>query len=136
MGGHVVKVLGGGDLGGKLAEEIDAVGLDELDQPVELVGDNKGVDGITEQQQLRPLQLGAQRGKIRLIAFDLLAHRQKSEGVLRVQGLKIQGGMDGGGVLALGAGVQNENIHGGSSKERRRHRFHATGTAVFYAMTA
>ena len=56
VGGHVVKVLGGGDLAGELAAQVHAVGLDELDEPVELVGGDEGVDRVAEQNQFRLFQ--------------------------------------------------------------------------------
>ena len=82
---------------------------------MKLIGRNKGIDRIAEQQQIRLLQFLSQRSKIFLIAFDALAHRKDSEGMLRVQRLQIQRGVDRGGILALGAGIQNKNFHGCSS---------------------
>ena len=61
VGGDVVEVLGGGDLGGELSGKLHPVGLDELYQAVELVRSDKGVDRVAEQDQLRLLQGGAHR---------------------------------------------------------------------------
>ena len=72
---------------------------------MELIGGNEGVDRVAEQQQICLLQLCAEGREVFLIAFDALAHRENGKGVLRVQGLQIQGGVDGGRVLALGAGI-------------------------------
>ena len=115
VGGHVVKVLGGGDLAGKFAGQVHPVRLDELDQPVQLVGGNEGIDRIAEQDQFRIPQDVAHGGKVLLMAFDALAHRQEGESMLRVQRLKIQCRVYGGGILPLGAGVQHKNFHAVSS---------------------
>lgn len=115
MGGHIIEVLGGGDLRGELAGEIHTVRLDELHQPVQLIGRDKRIHRIAEQNQFRLFQLFSQRGKVLFIAFHPLAHRQKGEGVLRMQGLKVQRGVHRGGLLSLGAGVQDKDVHGCSS---------------------
>ena len=57
MGGHVVKVFGGGDLGGVLAGQVQAAALHELQKPVELGRDKKGIDRIAEQDQVGPKEL-------------------------------------------------------------------------------
>ena len=101
MGGHIVKMLGGGDLGGKLAGQIDAVRLDELDQPVQLVRRNKGVDRITEQNQVGLFQRLAHQRKILFIAFDPLSHRQKAECMFWMQRLQIERCVDGRRVFSL-----------------------------------
>ena len=50
MGGGIVKVLGGGQLGGDFALDRDSVGLHQFNEPVELAGSNKGVHRIGKEQ--------------------------------------------------------------------------------------
>ena len=114
----VIEVLGRGDLAGEFSGEVDAVGLDELDEPVQLIGRDERVDGVAEQQKVSLFQLRAQRGKILLVAPDALAHRQDGKRVLRVQRMQVQRRVGSGGVFALGAGVQHKNVHGCSSSSR------------------
>ena len=64
-----------------------------------------GVHRVTEEDQIGFLQGGAHGGKVFLIAFDPLTHRQKDEGVLRVKGLQIKGRLDRGAVFPLGAAI-------------------------------
>ena len=48
VSGHIIKMLGGGDLGGKFAGKIHPIGCSQLHQPVKLIGSDKGVDRIAE----------------------------------------------------------------------------------------
>ena len=82
---------------------------------MQLVGRNKGVYGIAEKQQVCLFQLGTQGRKVLFVAFDALAYGHNGELMFRVQGLQIQSGMYGGGIAALGAGIQDEYFHGCSS---------------------
>ena len=107
----VVEVLGGGHLGGCLSGEVLAGGLHQLDEAVQLVRHEEGVHGIAEQQQVRfpeGLQGG---GEVLLQRLDTLP----GENILKLQFreplFQIQAGMQGDGVLALGAAAYNENIH-------------------------
>ena len=53
MGGRIVKVLGGRELGRVFAGEVHAVLFYELDKAVQLGGDQKCVDRVGEQKEIR-----------------------------------------------------------------------------------
>ena len=116
VGGHIVKVLGCGNLAGQLAAQLHAVRLDEFDEPVELIGGDKGIHRIAEQEELRLRQRLPQRGKVLFQLPDLLAHMEDRKGMLRVQGGQVQRRVQGGRVGAFRAGVQDENLHRDASK--------------------
>lgn len=52
VSGHIVKMLGGSDLGGEFAGKIHPVGCDQLHQPVKLIRGDEGIDRIAEQNQV------------------------------------------------------------------------------------
>ena len=52
VGGGVIKMLGGGNLGGDLAGHIDAVGLHQLDELMQLTGGDESVYRIGKQQHI------------------------------------------------------------------------------------
>ena len=118
VGGHVVKMLGGGNLTGEFAGQVHPVRLDQLDQPVKLIGRDEGVDRVAEQHQLGLLQGSSHRRKILFICLDSLAHRQKGKFMLRMQRLQIERCVNSGGVLPLGTCVQNQYLHACSSNSR------------------
>ncbi len=62
VGGHVVEMLGGGDLAGEFAGKVHPVRLDQLDEPVELIGGDEGVDRIAEQHEDPPAPAAARSG--------------------------------------------------------------------------
>ena len=45
-------MLGSGNLGGKFTREVYAIRLNELDQPMQLIGGDKGVDRVGKEQQV------------------------------------------------------------------------------------
>ena len=67
--------------------QADAVSLDEFKEAVELVGGDKGVYRVAEQEQIRSGQSPARRGEVLLQPFDLLPCVERREGMLRVQRL-------------------------------------------------
>ena len=75
VGGHIVEMLGGGDLTGKFAGQIDAVGFDQFNETMELVRGDEGVDGVAEENELGLLQGGPHRRKVLFTAPDALTHR-------------------------------------------------------------
>ena len=90
MGSHVVKMLRCGNLRGKLPQQIDAVRFYKLDKPVQLIGSDKRIDGVTEQNQVRLFQRGAGRCKILFIAFDALPYGQLRYSMFGMKFLQIQ----------------------------------------------
>ena len=111
MSGHVVKMLGGGELRSILAGYILPGGFQQFDKPVQLTGGDESVDRVGKQQHLRPAN-SLQRGrKVLFQSLDTLPRVEDPDVVLRVQDLQVVNGLQRDRVLPLWAAVDDQNIH-------------------------
>ena len=111
VGGHVVEMLGGGDLSGVLAVKIHAALLHRLHEPHELGGDEEGVDRITEDQAVRRRRLTGEFGGVVERKGWPSPRVDHGEPVLGMELFKVQGRLEGDGILSLRGTVQNQKIH-------------------------
>ena len=112
MGCHVIEMLGGGHLAGPFAGDVHMMRLHQLHKAVQLVGRDESIHRVAEQDQLGALKGFLRLGEVLLVQRDQLAH---VEGLPVMAGefqLQVLDGLQRNAVFALGAAVQDEDLHG------------------------
>ena len=112
MGRDVIEMLRGGDLGGGLSGQVKTGFLHQFDEPVQLARNEKRVDRITEHDEFGLIDGLQGGGEVLLQRLDPLPGIQITEPVSGILLFQEEAGVQGDGVLSLGAAVDDENIHG------------------------
>ena len=112
MGGDVIKMLGGGELGGKLAGQINVGSFQQLHKAVQLTGGDEGIDRVGKQQDIRLFYGSQSGGEVLLQSLDGLASVEDFKVMLRMENLQVIGMLQRDGIFALGTYVDNENFYG------------------------
>ena len=111
VGRDIVKVLGGGELGGPLPAQVHPLLLDQLDEAVELGRDQEGVDRVAEQEQIRLLQRRGAGAEVLLDGLNPLPHVQIFKFYLPAKLFQVMYRLKGNAVFPLGGAVEYQYVH-------------------------
>ena len=111
MGGHVVEMLGSGDLGGVFPRKIQSALLHELHEAVKLGRHKERIHRVAEQNQVRPEELLPGRGKLLFILPDALPHMERLKRRVGKQLFPIFHREQGDAVLPRRRPVQHQYLH-------------------------
>ena len=116
VGGGVIKMFGGGQLGAPLPRHRRLMKLHQLNKAVELAGRNEGVDRIGKHDGVRPLKSLHRRREVFVERPDAGPHVEHLEGMLRIALSPVAHRLQGNAVFTLGASVQYQNVHSITSR--------------------